>query len=169
MSILLRTAFMVVRSLRQPRLGLLDASRLKLRVLPNDLDLNAHMNNGRYLTLMDLGRLDLVIRTQLGKAVIRERWKPLVGSATIRFRKSLAPFEPFTLVSRVLSWDSKWIYMDQSFFRDDELIAQAYVRGLFRGKNGNVPTEQLLEEAGYPGFQSPQISSDLQGWLAAQG
>src|SRR3712207_8312043 len=29
---------------------------LKGRVLPNDLDAHFHMNNGRYLTLMDLGR-----------------------------------------------------------------------------------------------------------------
>ena len=31
-----------------------------MRVWPNDLDTNAHMNNGRYLTLMDLGRFDLM-------------------------------------------------------------------------------------------------------------
>jgi hypothetical protein len=32
-----------------------DVSRLTFRVLPTDLDLNGHMNNGRYLTIMDLG------------------------------------------------------------------------------------------------------------------
>ena len=30
-----------------------DVSRLAFRVLPNDLDVNLHMNNGRYLTCVD--------------------------------------------------------------------------------------------------------------------
>ena len=40
----------------KPRpLGLLDTSELPGRVWPMDLDTNLHMNNGRYLSLMDLG------------------------------------------------------------------------------------------------------------------
>ena len=42
-------------------------SVLVLRVLPNDLDINFHVNNGRFLTLCDLNRMDLFIRTGLLK------------------------------------------------------------------------------------------------------
>jgi len=35
-----------------------DVSRVHARVWPTDLDLSLHVNNGRYLTLMDLGRSD---------------------------------------------------------------------------------------------------------------
>mgnify|MGYP003290859366 CR=1 FL=1 len=40
------------------RRGVLDDSRVCFRVLPNDCDVNLHMNNGRYWTIMDLGRAD---------------------------------------------------------------------------------------------------------------
>ena len=51
-----------LRALRVPRIGLLDESAVGFRVLPGDLDVNVHLNNGRYLALMDLGRFDLLIR-----------------------------------------------------------------------------------------------------------
>ena len=39
-----------------------------MRVLPNDLDLLWHMNNGRYLSLMDQGRVDLMVRRACGRS-----------------------------------------------------------------------------------------------------
>ena len=45
------------------------------------------MNNGRYLTLMDLGRADLVIRSGLWRAVLRHGWAPVVSAVKIRFRR----------------------------------------------------------------------------------
>ena len=48
--------------------------QLPLRVLPNDLDTNLHLNNGRYLTLMDLGRVDLMLRMGVMGELRRRRW-----------------------------------------------------------------------------------------------
>jgi acyl-CoA thioesterase FadM len=45
---------------------------LRLRVLPNDIDINLHMNNGRYLTICDLTRVDMFIRTGLAKTMLQE-------------------------------------------------------------------------------------------------
>ena len=36
-------------------------SRIRLTTLPTDIDLLRHMNNGRYLSLFDLGRWDLLV------------------------------------------------------------------------------------------------------------
>ncbi len=55
------------------------------RVWPNDLDFNFHMNNGRYLTIMDLGRFDLMGKTKLWKLALKRGWMPVLGSAKIRF------------------------------------------------------------------------------------
>ncbi len=48
---------------RAPKLGILETSVLRFRVWPNDLDFNFHLNNGRYLTLMDIGR-DLLPKSE---------------------------------------------------------------------------------------------------------
>ncbi|HEX8430337.1 MAG TPA: thioesterase family protein, partial [Longimicrobium sp.] len=62
MNLVLRLFYVALAALRRPRLRPLDLSVVTFRVFPNDLDVNFHMNNGRYLTLMDLGRLDLLLR-----------------------------------------------------------------------------------------------------------
>lgn len=50
-----------------------DVSKVWFRVWPHDLDPSIHMNNGRYLALMDLGRLDLLIRSGLWRALLKNR------------------------------------------------------------------------------------------------
>ena len=66
MNLLLRLALVLFQGRRGPRLGLLDTGSLHMRVWPTDLDVLMHMNNGRYLSLMDLGRVDLLVRSGFG-------------------------------------------------------------------------------------------------------
>ena len=56
---IVRLAKTLVTAPFRSRLRPTDASTVHFLVWPNDLDMNRHMNNGRYLTLMDLGRFDL--------------------------------------------------------------------------------------------------------------
>jgi hypothetical protein len=60
--VLLRLWYTLATGLARPRLGVLDECRVALRVWPNDLDSNLHMNNSRYLLAMDLGRWDYGLR-----------------------------------------------------------------------------------------------------------
>ena len=137
----------------------LGTSVLAFRVWPNDLDVNVHMNNGRFLSVMDLGRFDLTFRTGLGRAMLRNRWKPLVGGVTIRYRRSLDPFERYELHTRLLGWDAKWFFLEQRFLKGGrDLAAEGVVRALFRGKGGNVPVAEVLRQMGYegPDLEAPE-------------
>ncbi|MBK8572730.1 MAG: thioesterase family protein [Geothrix sp.] len=137
----------------------LGSSVLAFRVWPNDLDVNVHMNNGRFLSVMDLGRFDLTFRTGLGKAMLRNRWQPLVGGVTIRYRRSLDPFEAYELHTRLLGWDAKWFFLEQRFMkRGGVLAAEGVVRALFRGREGNVPVAEVLRQMGYagPDLEAPE-------------
>lgn len=136
----------------RPALDPMGISVLRFRVWPNDLDVNVHMNNGRFLSIMDLGRFDLSFRTKLGWAMLRNRWQPLVGGITMRYRRSLAPFEPYELHTRLLGWDEKWVFLEQRFLkRDGDLAAEGVVKALFRGKAGNVPMAEVLRLMAYEG------------------
>lgn len=141
----------------------LGTSALRFRVWPNDLDVNLHMNNGRFLSVMDLGRFDLVFRTGLGGAMVRNRWKPLVGGLTMRYRRSLGPFASYELHTRLLGWDAKWFFMEQRFLQAGELAAEGVVRALFRGREGNVPTAEVLRPLGY-GEPSPALPEAVRRW-----
>ena len=57
----LMLTFLISRS-RTP-CGLMDTCVTPFRVLPTDLDLLGHVNNGVYFQLMDLGRVDFMLRS----------------------------------------------------------------------------------------------------------
>lgn len=144
-----------LRARRQPPLDVLDESLLPLRVLPNDLDINLHINNGRYLSLMDLGRIDLMTRTGLTALIIRNRWTPLVGAAALRFIRPLSLFARYTLNTRILAWDEKWFYLEQRFLYRGEAVAIAHVKGLIRGRQGNIAPHTLLTALGLERYSPP--------------
>lgn len=141
-----------------------DMSTIEFRVLPNDLDMNLHMNNGRYFTIMDLGRMDLIARSGVLSACWRLKWMPVLGAAKMNFLKPLNPFQKFTLRTRLVGWDEKWFYIEQSFLNDQgKIAATATVKGLFRSPRGNVPTAMIFEEidAEAPGTLIPDAASAL--------
>lgn len=164
MVLLLRTLWKgLTLRLRRP-LEPLGTSILAFRVWPNDLDVNVHMNNGRFLSVMDLGRFDLTFRTGLGRAMLRNRWKPLVGAVTMRYRRSLDPFERYELHTRLLGWDAKWFFLEQRFLkRGGDLAAEGVVRALFRGRDGNVPVAEVLRQMGYAG-PDPELPEAVRRW-----
>lgn len=126
----------------------------RLRVNPFDLDLNFHMNNGRYLAIMDLGRFDLMLKSKSFWKLTKQGYYPVVSSEGIRFRKSLKVFESFDLVTRIEAWDEKDFYISQMFVRDGEVVAEGIIKGRFlqRGRRGSVPNTELFQSVGseYP-------------------
>ncbi len=92
------------------------------------------MNNGRYLTLMDLGRLDVMLRSGLWRAVLNNRWTPIASAVTARFRRELRPFQQFRLETRLLCWDDTLVVMEQTFIIDGgQRHGQVAARALFKG------------------------------------
>jgi acyl-CoA thioesterase FadM len=164
MNLLFRLVRVLIRALLKSRIGVLDTSELTFRVWPFDLDLNLHMTNARYLSMMDLGRTDLLIRAGMLGTVVRERWSPVVGNTNIRFRRSLKPFQRFTLKTRLLCWDEKWFYMEQRIESDRGVHSEAIVRGLFRGPDGSVPSRKLLERLEYD-METPPFPPEVEQLL----
>ena len=80
MHLLLRTLLLLIRSVRRSPLSIWDTSSLPLRVLPTDIDIAMHVNNGMYLSLMDLGRFDLMARSGTWKAMRRRGWTPVAAA-----------------------------------------------------------------------------------------
>ena len=146
-----------------PRLGLLEEDRLELRVWPNDIDLNLHLNNARYLSYMDYGRMHLLARTLLLRHILRARWTPLVGAVWMTYRRSLPLFARFTLASRLMCWDERWFYLEQIFTNDEGLVAMGWVKGVLRGPEGNMDPQQVLEGI-TPGILSPPMPEVIAAW-----
>ena len=163
----LRFLAAVVRALtNKRRLRVEDDSALVFRVWPTDLDFNRHLNNARYLALMDIGRLDLLSDVGLLRLLLRLRWSPVVGAAMLRFRKPLDPWMRFTLNTRMIGWDEKWFYIEQRFERDGELYAYGLVRALFRSDGRSLSPVDVLEALGAPP-SSPALPEVAIRWREA--
>jgi acyl-CoA thioesterase FadM len=148
-NMLLRTLILMLVSRRRPRLGFLDLGTLRLRVMPNDLDLLGHVNNGIYLSLMDLGRMDLMIRTGHWSRLGKLGWYPVAASVTATYRRSLRLWQSYTLETKVIGFDEKAMYVEQRFVRDNELYVSAIMRARFLKKSGGtVSVAELGEFAG---------------------
>ena len=146
-----------------PPLGVLDEDRIRMRVWPNDIDLNLHMNNARYLSLMDYARTHLLARTRLLEHIIHARWEPLVGAVWMTYRRSLPLFSAFSIASRLVCWDERWFYIEQIFTGPDGLAAIGWVKGALRNAHGSVNPQKVLSEI-VPGVVSPPMPESIATW-----
>ena len=163
MNLYLRLLIVLFQLIGLRRTELFAESRLSFHVLPNDCDVNFHMNNGRYLTFMDLGRLHMVAQIGLLGPVIRNRWMPVLAAAEVNFIRQIRPFQKFDLVTRLVTWDDKYAYMEQRFEADGALCAHAFVKGLFLGKGGRVSNTEVVAVLGYTGAP-PAMPETLRLW-----
>lgn len=148
-------------------------SRMTFRVWPHDLDTSLHMNNGRYLTLMDLGRLDMMVASGLWRAVLRHKWTPVASAVKIRYRRELRLFERFHIDTRILAWDAMTVVMEQQFIfatgpKSGQIAAHALFKGgLYdRSQRKFVAVEQLMQETGVAA-QSPPLTPEVEAFLRA--
>ncbi len=134
-----------------------------MRVWPNDIDFNFHLNNSRYLTCMDYGRIRMLAAAGILDHVIHRRWTPLVGSIDIVYRRSLALWAAFTLTTRILCWDDKWFYMEQTLRFEEGLAATAWVKAIFQERGKNIPPQVLVDMV-QPRLASPPVTEAMTKW-----
>ncbi len=175
MNLYIRLFYMLIASFFKPKIDApLDETQLRFCVLPNDLDLNGHMNNGRYLTIMDIGRMDFVLRLRLAGYVIRNGYIPVLSSASMRYRLPLLPFQKYALTTRIIGWDDKWVFMEHRFIiiggkKDGAVAAVGLVKGSFFDKKtrGTIPTAQIMKAIGFE-QDSPAIPAYVEKWQQSE-
>jgi acyl-CoA thioesterase FadM len=168
MNLWLRLLGVLIGSLFRPRLGLLDESVLPGRVWLTDLDLNIHMNNARYLAVMDLGRMDIFLRARLIGGLIQHRIQPVVGSTMVRYRRALRPFQQFVLRTRCIGWDERRVYLDFQMWAGDKLACHAVCWTAFRKDGKRIEPVEVARLLGVAQASPPlpawtQSMRDLEG------
>ncbi|NUP73667.1 MAG: acyl-CoA thioesterase [Sinomonas sp.] len=150
MHLLLRTLLLLITSRRRPALSLWGTSSLPLRVMPTDIDIALHVNNGMYFSLMDLGRFDLMVRAGAWARMRAKGWSPVVNLETITFRKSLTLWQRYTIESRIIGVDERAIYFEQRMVARGEIYARAYIATRLVSAAGPVANEEIFAEVGRP-------------------
>ncbi|HEY0665138.1 MAG TPA: acyl-CoA thioesterase [Gallionella sp.] len=139
MNLIFRLIYVYVLSFFRERLPIgRTHSRLTLRVLPNVLDLNFHMNNGRYLTICDISRMDLFIRSGLARSMVRRKWMPVIAEHTMAYKKPLGLFERYEVLLEVTHWDEKYFYMKHTFRIAERVVAEGTSKGCIYARGDGV-------------------------------
>src|ERR1044071_6015206 len=141
MLLLFRFLWITIASIFRSRIDPLGESVVHFTVLPHDCDLNIHLNAGRYLSFMDVARMDLIGRTGLGRKLLKKKWRPIMGGCQVLYRREIRPFEPIAEKGA------------------DTFCAKATVRTLIRGKSGNVTPKEVLALVGAEDLESPQFEA----------
>src|SRR5690606_38451308 len=110
-------------------------------------DVLGHMNNGVYLSIADLGRFDLLIRSGVWATFQERGWYPVVANATISYRKSLDRGVKYQLQTRMVGLDDTAVYVEQRFVVGGEIYARQLIRGRFLKRSGGVVSAAEIAEA----------------------
>jgi len=137
-------------------------------VWPTDIDIFRHMNNGIYLTLLDLARFDLMKRSHAWQTLKKAHIHPVVVQETITFRKSLTPWLRFQVETKIHGWDEQAFFIGQRFVVKGQIYAEAVVklRFLKSPKGTPTPAEVMSILGGWQG-QHPELPSWVVDWNTA--
>lgn len=147
----------------------LETSKIKFFVLPSDMDINLHMNNGRYLRECEFGRIDFWISNGMFEVMDKNNTAVTVTATCARYRRSLHLYQKIVLQTRVLAWDEDAFYLEQRFVGKD-----GFVHALVLSKNKTVSRdnsgrlfmpEELVSLLYGECKESPRKSEDLELWI----
>ncbi|WP_323763906.1 acyl-CoA thioesterase [Marinovum sp.] len=152
---------------KAPRLPLTGTHVSHHRCWPWDIDFWMELNNGRTLTLFDLGRIPLARRTGFWAVLQRRKWGLTVAGSCTRYRRRIRPFERFEMRSRAVGVDRRFVYLEQSMWKTSgECANHAMYRMAVTGPGGIVPPPELLAELG--GAEMPPLPDHVQAWSQAE-
>jgi acyl-CoA thioesterase FadM len=150
-----------------PRLAMGGTHVTELVCWPFDIDMWMELNNGRTLTMMDLGRVVLFERLGLTGVMRRKGWAGTIAGASIRYRRRVRMFDRLELRSRILGWDARFTYAEQAFWKAGECTSHGLFRMAVTSRAGLVPVAEVLDELGLPG-ESPPLPGWVQAWIEAE-
>ena len=127
-----------------------DCDVIKMRVWPQDIDPFWELNNGRYVTLLDLGRFAFGGRVNIYKFLKKHNWALTITGTYNEYRHRLRLFQSFHLKTQIIGYDENWFYFFQKLDRKNKVHMASIVKFSFTSKNGIVKPKEVLEASGQP-------------------
>ena len=164
----LRLGWQMLRARAAPPMGVLDRHVSHHLCMPWDLDGFLELNNGRTLTLYDLGRFTAGSRTGLLRALRRRGWGLAVAGTSVRYRRRVTAFQRIEMRTQIVGWDARFFYVVQSMRVNGQCCSQALLRTAVVAKGRSVPSDEVAAELGADPV-SPDMPVWVGAWIAAEG
>ena len=111
---------------------------------PWDLDVWLELNNGRTLTIFDLGRVPLVRRVGLHGILKKNNWSFTVAGSSIRYQRKISVFDKLKMHSRIIGWDNRFLYVTQTILRSGTPTTNVLIRVAIVSSQGIVSPEKVI-------------------------
>jgi acyl-CoA thioesterase FadM len=154
----LRTLITFIRSLFLKDINPDEETSLNFRVWITDVDLSI-MNNAAMLSITEMGRIDLMIRTGFLKHVWRNKLYVPLASISAQFRRPLKRFQKFQLKTQLIYWDEKWIYISHRIECEEKIIAVALAKCTVKKGTEIIPFESIIHKLNWE--MKPKIRSEM--------
>ena len=134
---------------------------------PWDVDPWMELNNGRTLTLFDLGRVALMIRCGVIPEMRRQGWGMAVAGASIRYRRRVRMFHRLRMTSTLVGWGERFFYVEQTMWRNGEAVSNAIFRLAMTDADGIAAPTRMARKLGWP-ETSPKLPAHVTAWIEAE-
>ncbi len=116
---------------------------LNFRVWITDIDVSV-MNHAAIMTIMEIGRLDFMVRTNFLKLANKKKWFFPSQAISVQFYRPLKMFQKAELLTRISFIDEKWIYLEQKIIRNGKDVAACLVKSTIKKGRETVPTSEII-------------------------
>lgn len=163
----IRAFYHMARARRMPKLTPFETHVSEHICWPWDIDLWMELNNGRTLTLFDMGRLGRFMRDGSREAANDGRFGLAVAGASVRYRKRVTMFQKVKMFTKTVGYDDKFMYMEQSMWNSKgECCNHILLRAAVLKGRKMVPPQKFMDVLD-PSFKSPPLPEWVQGWVDA--
>ena len=126
------------------RLSIEDESIVSFRVWPTDVDVSI-MNHAAMMTAMEMGRVDVMVRSGFLKLARKRKWYFPSRSISVQFIRPLKLFQKAILTTKVFHIDERWIYIEQKITRQAKDIAICIVKGTVKKGRERISTAEIAK------------------------
>ncbi|MGI9391353.1 MAG: acyl-CoA thioesterase [Boseongicola sp.] len=162
----IRAAYVMLKARPQAPMGLYDTHVSHHRAWPWDTDMFGELNNGRILTLFELGRWQTTVRLGAIRPFLRGGLTLAVAGVSVRYRIRVPIFQKYRMQTRMLGYGERFFYVDQTMWQGDTCMNQMLLRAAIRDKSGTMPPKAFLEKMGMDSDQ-PGLPDWVKAWMAA--
>jgi acyl-CoA thioesterase FadM len=140
----IRLLFIIFCAKHRKKLSIAEESNIVFRVWPTDIDLSI-MNHSAMLTVMEMGRIDFMVRSGFHKLARKKKWYYPIGGINVQFFRPLKLFQKANLITRVFYVDEKWIYIEQKIIRNNRDIAFCIVKSTIKKGKETISTNYIAK------------------------
>ena len=162
-----RFALEVIIALRKPRLPPGGVHVSHHTCMPWDIDFAMELNNGRTLTLYDLGRFPLAIRLGLPGVLRKNGWNFTMAGVVVRYRRRVTMFQRLEMRSQAIGRDARFTYILQAMYHKGVPTSSVVYRVAAFNKDGIVPAQKVADALGHPDW-NPELPDWVQRWSEAE-